>query len=108
MYKVVASSPAKGYLILEGCAELIFQMSLLLCPLLRSLAVLLHQVVVCTLQLTQVAGRLSQLRRGQSESWHPLQLLLEAQALGVPKDPSPTSNPITANQISHSGPYINI
>ena len=97
MYKVVVSSPAKGYLILEGCAELLFQISLLLCPLLRCLAVLLYQVVVCTLQLTQVAGRLSQLRHEQSESWHPSPTITRSPGPGALKDPSPTSNPITTN-----------
>lgn len=61
-HKVEVSSPVKGYLILEGCAELLLQMSLLLCPLLRSLVVFLCQVIECTLKLLQVAGKLSHLR----------------------------------------------
>lgn len=61
---MVARTPqAEGYLVLQGCAELLLQVGLLLHPLPSGLAVLLCQLVQGALELLQVTSKLAQLRQ---------------------------------------------
>ena len=61
---------AEGYLVLQGCAELLVQMRLLLHPLLSGPAVLFCQFVEGPLELLQVTGKLPQLRQTRGKPRH--------------------------------------